>query len=1212
MPARDKEDRGSPPGELASPFLDEELFAQEADPEWEAHLSMLEAESPFRHAFTRRRGRAVQPQAYRRAGETERESLEDGAREYFLEPEEEFPDTPTPDKPGTYRGGKLAEFAAATPVRIGVFVPKAASTADEVDVLVFIHGHLWVCEPAPKTPQAPSDLITGDVFALGRIVDESQRAVVLAVPFFDWRKRAQPPLGDPAKLNQFVAEVLTAVGRMRGTGAPTLRSLILAGHSRAHSILNPLAKAHASPEMTRGALSRLAEVWALDTTYTSPTSAYQAWFNAKPGVAFRVFYRAWTWNKQRERVPADTKAGGEKFVALARQLARKSPGRFQVMVVKEGHCSVPRTRLPGLLAAAASTASGAPKPSAELEFEDERESATEHRHEDWPEGEEGQEHWLDAEREEHEHWQEGQEDERESWREEAEGESPYAEGEYEHSLEDFTAFEDEGFTTGDDWSEAEEEAEDQGPAEALEFEAESPWSDGSGTDSGWSAEGALFEGPEGALLDDYLQYLEELVDEEVFDEEVGSAEQEWQAHPAIHGHFNGKTPQQRFALYLELRPLYQQATGASNPAKWITDNIVSLTFLGRRTPAHRDLRAPLAAAEAQLQRRGTRPALSSFWGFVPRKMRTRNRLSNHALGRAVDIDPKTNPHIYSKDEILVIREATGVDLGQPQTHDAMRRASQGFRQTFNPGWVSQQTKAVQDAARRSRTALDRYARDGFLNLEQALIDALLGAGFTWGGDWKSEKDFMHFELPVGRRPVSAADSGAARPAVAAAGATADRVRFAQRVLNAAEGEKLRVDADLGPLTRGALDRFRRKHGLGTGGVLDEKTEVALVQRALEELAQQSLFPIGVRDAATDQAVAGFKAKRGLGSGASLDDATRRALTDALDQRRGAAADTGAAPHRPTGVTAGAVPSAGVSIRGGSWGGWVGRQTQGTESAKISRNQIRDKYDMAVAVAAQVETGGYYDKVQMYDRGILSWGIKQWTLHRGSLQQLLGFIKARLEPSLWDQLFPGIDIQGTRLVVNGNSLQVPREDDDPAGLALRRSFRGSEDPKKLNTSIMDNWLSVFALAARNPSVQQLQLEYAAKSLKDNLNKHLGRTLKARKDVKQIEVQNYRRVGDYIEGSSLALALFNSMETQNPKWTYIYLKRVVDRLAGRHGGYDVKRWPPGWQEMFVRELTKEFSESGFACWGARAVATKPACKGRTSRTDRTLQAYQQISS
>jgi hypothetical protein len=248
---------------------------------------------------------------------------------------------------------------------------------------------------------------------------------------------------------------------------------------------------------------------------------------------------------------------------------------------------------------------------------------------------------------------------------------------------------------------------------------------------------------------------------------------------------------------------------------------------------------------------------------------------------------------------------------------------------------------------------------------------------------------------------------------------------------------------------------------------------------------------------------------------------------------------------------------------------------------------------------------------MYDRGILSWGIKQWTLHRGSLQQLLGFIKARLEPSLWARLFPGIDIQGTTLLVNGKSLQVPREDDDAAGLALRRSFRGSEDPKKFNTSIMDNWLSVFALAARNPSVQQLQLEYAAKSLRDNLNKHLGRTLKARSDVKQTDVQNYGRVGDYIEESPLALALFNSMETQNPKWTYIYLKRVVDRLAGRHRSHDVTRWPSGWQDMFVQQLSKEFSESGFACWGTQAVATKPACKGRVSRADRTLQAYRQLS-
>ena len=120
--------------------------------------------------------------------------------------------------------------------------------------------------------------------------------------------------------------------------------------------------------------------------------------------------------------------------------------------------------------------------------------------------------------------------------------------------------------------------------------------------------------------------------------------------------------------------------------------------------------------------------------------------------------------------------------------------------------------------------------------------------------------------------------GAVRPA-------AELVRFAQRVLNAAEREQLDDDGDLGRLTRDALERFRRKYNLGTGGVLDGKTELALAQRALEEIAQQSLFAQpGVPDAKSDQSLRSFKAERGLGSDATLNAATRAALADALARR----------------------------------------------------------------------------------------------------------------------------------------------------------------------------------------------------------------------------------------------------------------------------------------------------------------------------------------
>jgi hypothetical protein len=112
------------------------------------------------------------------------------------------------------------------------------------------------------------------------------------------------------------------------------------------------------------------------------------------------------------------------------------------------------------------------------------------------------------------------------------------------------------------------------------------------------------------------------------------------------------------------------------------------------------------------------------------------------------------------------------------------------------------------------------------------------------------------------------------------------VRFAQRVLNATEGERLDDDGDPGPLTRGALERFREKYNLGAGSMLDDRTRLTLAQRALEALARQSVLEKGKRDVATDQALSNFKAQRGLGMEATLDVATCAALPDALERRVG--------------------------------------------------------------------------------------------------------------------------------------------------------------------------------------------------------------------------------------------------------------------------------------------------------------------------------------
>lgn len=242
----------------------------------------------------------------------------------------------------TYESGKLWTFKASKlAVEIAVFVPAAADPATEVSVVFYAHG-LNVCSPVAKSP--PASFVTDAPFALGKLVDASKKPVVLAVPFFDWEHLnangmavggTNHKLGIPGNLNAVVAEVLEQVGKHRSTGAPALASLILAGHSRAYSFLNPLAAAYADPEMSTGALARLSEVWAFDTGYTCSTPSWSSWLASKPSLDITMFYRAGT----------GTAACGKQFEGLV----PASGGRLSVHVAKEDHCAVPATEMPALL-----------------------------------------------------------------------------------------------------------------------------------------------------------------------------------------------------------------------------------------------------------------------------------------------------------------------------------------------------------------------------------------------------------------------------------------------------------------------------------------------------------------------------------------------------------------------------------------------------------------------------------------------------------------------------------------------------------------------------------------------------------------------------------------------------------------------------------------------------------------------------------------------
>lgn len=252
---------------------------------------------------------------------------------------------------------------------------------------------------------------------------------------------------------------------------------------------------------------------------------------------------------------------------------------------------------------------------------------------------------------------------------------------------------------------------------------------------------------------------------------ITSALAEWNGNPQMHSAFGNNFGGDPHRSYLNLKRLYQ-ARGITDPAGYLATNIVGITFYNRHTEGHNDLKTALTAAETALTAAGHTFTLDSgTWSYVPRTFNNSiNKLSNHALGKAIDINPASNPHITSSSDFRVINAVCGTVLtaGMLATadYDTLASASDLFKQDFNDAWVTQQEqtlatmkaqhphppgyakqKALVKAIHARRSALNGYAAHGFLNLPKALVEGLQNAGLGWGGAWTSAKDFMHFELP---------------------------------------------------------------------------------------------------------------------------------------------------------------------------------------------------------------------------------------------------------------------------------------------------------------------------------------------------------------------------------------------------------------------------------------------------------------------------------
>jgi hypothetical protein len=249
--------------------------------------------------------------------------------------------------------GKLQSTACA------VCVSDTAWRQTAIDLIVFFHGDQIDAPGNPcKHDFDPEKVIRN--FRLDAQVNNVGRKVAIAVPVIHWTRGESgfartagasdrfPGKWSGDNLNRFIEEVRDEIGQQSGV-KPTIVRLIIAGHSHAYAVLSPLAAefSRGAAATTAGALSKLSEVWALDSTYGSGSvSALDGWARALPrGRIIAVL--------NRDRSAGCSPNGNFKPVECWSEYfrSRRPPPNLKMCKVGETHCVIP-TRYIGQLMSA--------------------------------------------------------------------------------------------------------------------------------------------------------------------------------------------------------------------------------------------------------------------------------------------------------------------------------------------------------------------------------------------------------------------------------------------------------------------------------------------------------------------------------------------------------------------------------------------------------------------------------------------------------------------------------------------------------------------------------------------------------------------------------------------------------------------------------------------------------------------------------------------
>jgi len=284
---------------------------------------------------------------------------------------------------------------------------------------------------------------------------------------------------------------------------------------------------------------------------------------------------------------------------------------------------------------------------------------------------------------------------------------------------------------------------------------------------------------------------------------------------SLKGLFRSMAKEKKFSdeheYYAWLRTFYYR-WGVRNPALELNDNIIKGKFLSQDYLAHKRLVEAMKEVEEELG--VSDPDLHKIkinGAFVPRPIGNNQAISQHALGRAIDFDPETNPQLSGElakvlDEILTFLKTPWRIRTQPakisimpeiaieEIYSKMKNMSetlQAFLGTWLAKWeqLSDKKKLYEkivtdlerkkkadpidvDRGRQEKYELSqelggeeyklvgklvnvggretaRRIRDkGIITLDLRLVKAMTKARVKWGAEWNEQKDTMHFEIPL--------------------------------------------------------------------------------------------------------------------------------------------------------------------------------------------------------------------------------------------------------------------------------------------------------------------------------------------------------------------------------------------------------------------------------------------------------------------------------